>query len=288
MRTLILLASACLVGGTVEAQATAQGRSRTVERDARRAEEATALRERVLERVMVADSAAMNRGTLGVTLGGAAHKRDTLGVFVEAVAEDGPAERAGIYEGHRIASINNVDVRASAADAGDAYLSGVGRHRLVRAMRDVSPGSTVTLRVWTGSDYRDVQVTTARFADVYKNQRFGGMWSDGTASGFGFGPAMEQLRITVPNMREFRLQPSREVRIEARPGQPDRITGLRPAELRRAPVRATATPRAPRILVAPSIEATPRMITVPQIEATPRVITVPRIAPTPSRRRFVI
>lgn len=40
MRTLVLVASALLVGGTVEAQATAQGRSRTVERDARRAEEA--------------------------------------------------------------------------------------------------------------------------------------------------------------------------------------------------------------------------------------------------------
>ncbi|MGK2933998.1 MAG: PDZ domain-containing protein, partial [Gemmatimonadaceae bacterium] len=118
MRTLVLLASAYLVGGTVEAQATAQGRARTAE-EARRAEsEATTIRDRVMQRVMVVDSATQNRATLGLMLGGSPTKRDTLGVFVDGVAEDGPAERAGIYEGHRIAFINNVDVRASAADAG--------------------------------------------------------------------------------------------------------------------------------------------------------------------------
>lgn len=120
MRMMILLASALLVGGTIEAQATSEGRARAVERDARRAEEsARELRERVVQRVMVRDSAAMNRATLGLMLGGSPSKRDTLGVFVEGVAEDGPGERAGIYEGHRIAFINNVDVRSSAADAGD-------------------------------------------------------------------------------------------------------------------------------------------------------------------------
>lgn len=221
MRTLVLLASACLVGGTVEAQATGESRPRTIERDARRVEgTATTLRDRVIERVMVADSAMLNRATLGLMLGGSPTKRDTLGVFVEGVAENGPAERAGIFEGHRVAYINNVDVRASAGDAGDPYLSSVGQHRLMRAMRDITPGSTVTLRVWTGSGYRDVQVTTARYADVFKNQRFGGMFEGGTPGGFGFAPAMEHLQIKVPQMREIRLEPSREVRVEVRPGVP--------------------------------------------------------------------
>ena len=276
MRTLVLVASACLIGGTVEAQGTVERRRVTAE-EARRAEsEATTMRERVMQRVFAGDSAQMNRATLGVTLGGTPHKRDTLGVFVEAVAEDGPAERAGIYEGHRIACINGVDVRASSADAGDAYLSSVGQHRLVRAMRDLAPGSTVTLRVWTGSGYRDVQVTTGRFADVYKNQRFGGMFGDGTPSGFGFAPAMEHLRMTVPQMREFHLEVPREVRVEVRPGQAPKVTELRPAEPARARVRAT-TPTAPRVMVAPTV--TP----------APTVISVPRIAPTPvGRRRFTI
>lgn len=205
MRTLVLLASALLVSGSVEAQAT--GRTRTVERDTRRAEEAaTELRDRVIERVMVTDSAMLNRATLGLMLGGSPTKRDTLGVFVEGVAGDGPAERAGIYEGHRIGFINGVDVRASAADAGDAYLSGVGRHRLMRAMRDVSPGSTVSLRVWTGSGYRDVTVTTARHADVFKNQRFGGVFHPGEAGAFGYAPALEALRMKRPDVR--RLSPA--------------------------------------------------------------------------------
>lgn len=247
MRTIVLLASACLVGGTVEAQATAQDRSRTAE-EARRAEtEATVRRDRVMQRFMVDDSAAMNRATLGVTLGGAANKRDTLGVFVEAVAEDGPAEQAGIFEGHRIAFINNIDVRASAADAGDSYLSGVGRHRLMKAMREVGAGSTVTLRVWTGSGYRDVQVVANRFADVYKNIGVSTFRFDGGAA--SFGPAIERLRIERPVQR----------RIELRPTQTPPIPLL----------RATPAPGAPRALVAPSIQVTPRIMSVPQIAPTP-------------------
>lgn len=279
MRTIVLLASTLLVGGTVEAQATAEGRSRTVERDVRRAEEAaTVLREGVMERLMAADSAMQNRATLGLMLGGSPSKRDTLGVFVEGVAEDGPAERAGIYEGHRIAFINNVDVRASAADAGDPYLSSVGQHRLMRAMRDVTVGSTVTLRVWTGSGYRDVQVTTAKYSDVFKNQRFGGMWQGSFGPGaMSFGPAIERMKIEAPMLREFHLQPAPEVRIEARPGEPAKVTELRAAEIARSVRRAVPTPRAPRVLVAPSVQV------------APGAISVPRIAPTPaSRRRFVI
>ena len=273
MRTLVMLASACLIGGTVEAQGTGQRRPATAE-DARRAErEATTIRERVMQRFMVDDSAAMNRATLGVMLGGAPTKRDTLGVFVEGVAEDGPAERAGIFEGHRIAYINNVDVRASAGDAGDPYLSSVGQHRLMRAMRDVTPGSTVTLRVWTGSGYRDVQVTTARYADVFKNQRFG--MFEGPQGGFGFAPAMEHLRMTIPQMREFHLDEPREVRVEVRPGQQPKVTELRPGEPARARVRATAS--------------TPRAMVAPGVAPAPTVIGVPRIAPTPAgRRRFTI
>jgi hypothetical protein len=276
MRALVLAASACLIGGTVEAQGTVERRRATAE-EARRVErEATSVRDRVEQRFVLRDSVAMNRATLGLMLGGSPTKRDTLGVFVEGVAEDGPAERAGIFEGHRIAYINGVDVRASSGDAGDPYLSSVGQHRLMRAMRDVTAGTTVTLRVWTGSGYRDVQVTTARYADVFKNQRFG--MFQGPEGGFGFAPAMEHLRMTVPQIREFHLEPSREVRVETRPGEPPKVTELRPATRARTTVRSvTPTPRAPRAVVAPGV--TP----------APTVITVPRIAPTPSgRRRFTI
>lgn len=281
MRTLVLLASACLVGGTVEAQGTVERRRATAEEERRAATAVTALREGVMERFMVADSAAMNRATLGLMLGGSPTKRDTLGVFVEGVAEGGPAERAGIYEGHRIAYINNVDVRASAADAGDPYLSSVGQHRLMRVMRDLTAGNVVTLRVWTGSGYRDVQVTTAKYSDVFKNQRFGGQWQGSFGPGaMSFGPALERMKIEAPMLREFHVQPPREVRIETRPGERARITTLRAAEAARAVREAVPTPRAPRA---------PRVLVAPSVQVAPGAISVPRLAPTPAgRRRFVI
>lgn len=278
MRALVLVASACLIGGTVDAQATGERRRATVEEEPRAEAEATTVRDRVMRRVMVHDSTLMNRATLGLMLGGSPTKRDTLGVFVEGVAENGPAERAGIFEGHRIAYVNDVDVRASAGDAGDPYLSGVGQRRLMRAMRDVTAGTTVTLRVWTGSGYRDVQVTTARYADVFKNQRFGGMFEGRMPGGFGFAPAMEHLEMTMPGRRDFNFEPSREVQVEVRPGEAPKVTELRPGEPTRARARAaTPTPRAPRVMVAPGVTA------------APDVIAVPRTAPTPAgRRRFTI
>ena len=256
MRKMLLVASACLLGGTVDAQ-TAQGRARVVD-EARRAErEANVVRERVLDRV-IDDSAMMNRATLGISLGGAAHKRDTLGVFVEAVAENGPAERAGIYEGHRIAFINNIDVRASAADAGDPYLSSVGSHRLVRAMRDVSAGSTVNLRVWTGAGYRDVQVTAGRFADVYKNQRVGAMYFDGP--GMAFTGQMAPMHLDGPGVRHLEMLPSRIRAVEGRAAE----------VIRRAPSRAkVAAPAAPSRTYVPSVRAAPPVMVAPQIAPTP-------------------
>lgn len=134
----------------------------------------------------------------------------------------------------------------------------------MRVMRDLTAGSVVTLRVWTGGGYRDVQVTTARYADVFKNQRFGMFGGQLGPGAMGFGPALDGMRIEIPKMRELHMKAPREVRIERRPGLPDKVTELRPAER-------------------------PRTLTAPKVESTSRVITVPRIAPTPTgRRRFVI
>ena len=280
MQKMFLVAIACLIGSSVDAQATAQGRPRTaddarrVERDTRRVErEASVLGERVLERVMMDDSAAMNRATLGLMLGGGASKRDTLGVFVEGVAEDGPAERAGIYEGHRIAFINNVDVRATAADAGDPYLSNVGRHRLMRAMRDVRAGSTVTLRVWTGSGYRDVQVAAARYADVYKNRRFGAM-TFGGPDGM-LAPSMQHFRMQAPTVRLREVRPGEVRALRRRVPSETAVPRTRGTPRTRVtPAPAPAPPRGPRALI-----ATPM---------TPEVTYAPRIAPTVTLRRYSI
>src|SRR6185437_16101500 len=52
-----------------------------------------------------------NRAALGMSIGINGTERDTLGVFVMGVDDDGPAAKAGIQEGSRIVSINGVDVR---------------------------------------------------------------------------------------------------------------------------------------------------------------------------------
>src|SRR5687768_12761794 len=57
-----------------------------------------------------------SRATIGATLGGFSSPRDTIGVFVVSVAEDGPLAMAGVFEGSRIAAINGVDLRVPAAD----------------------------------------------------------------------------------------------------------------------------------------------------------------------------
>src|SRR5579862_1338700 len=55
-------------------------------------------------------SESRDRAALGVSLSSTGSKRDTLGVFVSGVTEDGPADKAGIVEGDRIAGINGVDL----------------------------------------------------------------------------------------------------------------------------------------------------------------------------------
>lgn len=158
-------------------------------------------------RRMVTDSALLNRATLGVTLNQTGSRRDTLGIFISAVAENGPAERAGIYEGDRIAAINGVDVRTSATDAGDSYLAGVAHRRLTLEMRKLTAGQRVSLRVWSAGRYKDVQVTTARYAEVYPNRGrtisigSGGMWAPGTGPTIRVAPRIRnRTMLRTPRM----------------------------------------------------------------------------------------
>src|SRR4051812_40147368 len=63
-----------------------------------------------------------DRATLGIGLTVTGSSRDTLGVFVMSVGDGGPAAKAGIEEGSRIASINGVDVRGRRAADDDDYI----------------------------------------------------------------------------------------------------------------------------------------------------------------------
>lgn len=98
------------------------------------------------------------RPMLGISIGGTGSARDTLGLFVMSVRPDGPAERAGILEGHRIAEINGVSVRVAREDAEDPVVRSAMSSRFTRELRKVRPGDAVQLRVWSDGRYRDVRV----------------------------------------------------------------------------------------------------------------------------------
>lgn len=86
--------------------------------------------------------------------------RDTLGLLVTSVTPGGPAEKAGIVEGNRIAAINGVNLRLSAADAGEPDMQGITARRLTRELGKVDPGSDVELRLWSDGQWKTVRVKT--------------------------------------------------------------------------------------------------------------------------------
>ncbi len=160
----------------------------------------SALRNRIFYRM---DSAMAKRAALGLELRATGTRRDTLGVFVEAVTPKGPAESAGIIEGDRIAAINGVDLRTAAGDTDDSYANGLAAHRLGREVKKLTPGSRVTLRVYSGGRFRDVQVTAGKASDLMRlggrfNFRIPGpdgmMELDGPGGAMMLGPEMPMLR----------------------------------------------------------------------------------------------
>lgn len=130
-----------------------------------------------------------DRAVLGVSTSSDG-KRDTLGLLVTAVTENGPAEKAGIEEGNRIASVNGVNLKLSRADAGESDMSGVMTNRLVREMRKLKPGDEATLEVWAGGRYKTVKVKTVSAENLWpttrRNQDWDS-WDDRPALGISIG-----------------------------------------------------------------------------------------------------
>lgn len=111
------------------------------------------------------------RPVLGLGLGTSGSKRDTIGIFVSSVMESGPAEKAGIFEGDRIAAINGVDVRVRSEDAGDGQIAGARIQRFRREIAKAKPGDNVEIRVWSDGAYKNVRVTLGKASDFEKMRR---------------------------------------------------------------------------------------------------------------------
>jgi predicted metalloprotease with PDZ domain len=141
---------------------------------------------RVTTRERRAESASASRGMVGLSIGAAGNARDTLGLFVSSVVTGGPAEKAGIIEGERIAAVNGVDVRIPREDVEDAQSASARADRFVREVQKVAPGQTVSLRVYGNGRYRDVSVTAVRASDL-------------PSSGFGLRIGDGEIRIMTPS-----------------------------------------------------------------------------------------
>lgn len=159
-----------------------------------------------------------DRAVLGLTIASTGSPRDTLGVFVQAVTADGPAEKAGIVEGDRIAAINGVSLRVAREDAEDRAVGAAKSERLSREIAKLKAGDTAELTVVSAGRSRTVRVTAVKASELPGGEftlRF-----DGTAPGVrmfrvpeGAGgqlefralPEMEgRLRELMPRMEELR------------------------------------------------------------------------------------
>jgi predicted metalloprotease with PDZ domain len=179
------------VGGEVELGVYAEGELRTVRLQTEERQAATSIFGAGLEAVR----ANPDRPSIGASLGGQASPRDTLGLFVFAVAEDGPLAVAGIHEGARIAAVNGVNLRVSAADLGDPEIAAINMRRLTRELEKLSPGDRAELRVWVNGQFRDVTVTVARQSELQR---------PGTRIYFGPGTPGTSGTISIPGDRIIR------------------------------------------------------------------------------------
>lgn len=158
-------------GATIELRILSGNQTRTVRVTPAKASE-------VLGRSMGGYAWAMadrDRAVLGLTIGSTGSPRDTLGVFVSAVSTDGPAEKAGLVEGDRIAAINGVSVRVAREDATDRAVGAAKANRLRREIEKLDAGDVAELTVVSAGRTRTVRVTAVKASELPGADEFGGM-----------------------------------------------------------------------------------------------------------------
>jgi hypothetical protein len=110
------------------------------------------------------------RPRLGVTVGTAADKeKDRIGARIEAVTEDGPADKAGLKEGDIITRFNGVALGGIKADDEDE--SGPGLE-LIALARKLDEGDTVDIEYRRGNDSRKAKIV----AEDLGMMGMGGRW----------------------------------------------------------------------------------------------------------------
>ena len=108
------------------------------------------------------------RAALGLNTSSTGTRRDTLGLLITSIVRGGPAEKAGLEEGNRIAAINGVSLRANVADFDDYESAGTLSRRLVRELEKAKPGDEVSLRIYREGRTQDLRVRTVSSDSLFK------------------------------------------------------------------------------------------------------------------------
>jgi predicted metalloprotease with PDZ domain len=162
-------------------------------------------------------------------------KRDTLGLLIESVTRGGPAEKAGIEEGDRLVSVNGVNLRLSAADAGESDMDGVANRRLIRELEKHKAGDEVEFRVYRDGNTRAVRVKTVAADELNKevfastSGFFRGVNGDRAALGLslgGNGSRRDTLGILVVGVADD--SPAAKAGID----EGDRVASINSVDLR--------------------------------------------------------
>jgi serine protease Do len=151
------------------------------------------------------------RAVIGVSLSVTGSRRDADGVFVAAVTDGGPAEKAGIVEGERIASVNGVSLRVAKEDAEDSQIASAKLDRLNRELGKVKAGDAVELQVVAGGRTRSVKVTTVKASALPRSSGYRIGFGDGEFMRLAPGGVMTLPRTpmapnapSAPRLRMFR------------------------------------------------------------------------------------
>ena len=131
------------------------------------------------------------RAALGINTSSTGTLRDTLGLLVSSIVRGGPAEKAGLEEGNRIASINGVNLRSTKVDLEDYENAGTLNRRLVRELEKVKPGDEVDLRVYRGGRTEALKVRTVSSDSLFPTRMVRRIsrsdFEDRPAPGIGLG-----------------------------------------------------------------------------------------------------
>jgi serine protease Do len=173
-----------------------------------------------------------DRAALGVGLGSSGSRRDTLGILIASVSDDGPAEKAGLIEGDRIQSINGVDLRVPAEDAGDWGMSSSRARRLTRELEKIKPGDDVELRVYSGGTTKSVRLKAVKASDIKEH---GGFFFGDMPGAMAFPrmPMAMPRTPMAPGLMRYRLGPQLEALQLKEEHVPRRLPKIAPTSAKR-------------------------------------------------------